>query len=181
VTEGWLPFADKYINHDSELRRQAAELMTAVNKGKINYPEFIKAVSAMAGVDEATAYKQIMRNAPNRRLLDYIRKTLKPTYKIGLLSNTGRNRLNELLTEEDLRLFDALSLSFETGFLKPQPEAYRAAAASLQVPARNCIVIDDQEKRCQGATAVGMRSIVYQNFDQLKRDLESVIAADGHM
>lgn len=175
VTEGWLPFADKHIKHDHLLQQKAAELMTALNKGRVNYSDFIKEISEMTGINEATAYRQIMRNAPNMRLLDYIRTTLKPTYKIGLLSNTGRDRLDELLSADDLRLFDALSLSFETGYLKPQPEAYKAAATSLHVSVQDCVFIDDQAKRCQGALAVGMQAIVYQNFEQMKRDLESVL------
>src|SRR5215831_4752501 len=108
VTEGWLPFAEKCFGTDTPERREASDLMVAVNRGLLDYKHFIQNVANLAGIGEKSAYEQIMRNAPNEKLFAYIKNKLKPHYKIGLLSNTGRDRLGQLFTDEQLRLFDQL-------------------------------------------------------------------------
>jgi HAD superfamily hydrolase (TIGR01509 family) len=116
-----------------------------------------------------------MHNAPNEQLFKFIAEDLKPKYKIGLLSNTGRDRLGELFTTEELALFDDLSLSYESGYLKPQPEAYLMAAERLGVVAGGCIFIDDQDKRCVGARNAGMYAILYQDFTSMKTELQKLL------
>ncbi len=175
ATEGWLPFAEKYFGIDTDKRRQATDLMVAINRGMLDYRQFIHTVAELAGVDEKSAYNQIMRNAPNEKLFEYIKTKLKPKFKIGLLSNTGRDRLDELFTSEQLGLFDQLVLSYETGYLKPQQEAYQIAAERLGVNVQDCVFIDDQEKRSTGAVEAGMQAILYKDFEQMKLELEQLL------
>lgn len=178
ATDGWLPFAEKNFSDDPDKRRQAADYMAAVNRGMLDYRQFVHAVAELAGVDEATAYRRIMRNAPNEQLFKYIAEELKPKFKIGLLSNTGRDRLDELFTPDQLGLFDDLCLSYETGYLKPQPEAYQVAVERLGVETGECIFIDDQERRCEGARAAGMPAICYEDFAGMKTELEKLLSVN---
>lgn len=178
VTEGWLPFADRYFKSGSESRRRATDMMAAVNRGVVDYQEFITEIASLAGVSHDAAHQSIMRNVPDEPLLAYIKDELRPWYKTGLLSNTGRNRLGQLLTPEQLALFDELVLSYETGYLKPDPRAYEVVASRLGVETEECVFIDDQEKRCDGARAVGMQAVQYIDFVQLERDLGRALAAN---
>lgn len=63
-------------------------------------------------------------------------------------------------------------VSCETGLRKPDPEAYRHAARTLGVPAERCVFVDDRRKNVDAARAVGMRGIVFESADQLRRALE---------
>ncbi len=179
VTDGWLPFVEEHFSGDAGKRRKAADYMVAVNRGMLDYRSLVHDVAELAGVEEAIAYDQIMRNTPNEPLFEFIAHELKPKFKIGLLSNTGRDRLEELFTSEELDLFDDLSLSYETGYLKPQPEAYQIAAEGLSVAVGECVFIDDQERRCEGARVTGMLAICYQDFPSMKIELERILAENS--
>lgn len=107
-------------------------------------------------------------------LLEYIARDLKPRYKIGLLSNTGRDTSARLFTPDQLALFDAIAVSGETGHLKPAAEAYEAIVARLDVQPNECVFIDDQERHCLGAKAAGLHAIVYRDLGSLKASLEGL-------
>ena len=68
----------------------------------------------------------------NTELLDYIR-TLKPTYKIGLLSNVSSNWIHTFLTKPELDLFDDLVLSFEVGMTKHDARIFSLTSGRLGV------------------------------------------------
>jgi putative hydrolase of the HAD superfamily len=176
VTDGWLPFAEKYFGSSTLKRRQAADLMASVNRGLLDYQHFINKIAQLADLDATSVYHQIMYNSPNEKLFKYIANHLKSHYKIGMLSNTGRDRLGQLFNKEQLALFDELILSYETGYLKPQQEAYRTAADRLGIEVQACVFIDDQEKRCVGAQRAGMQAICYRDFDQMKTDLNMLLS-----
>jgi HAD superfamily hydrolase (TIGR01509 family) len=76
--------------------------------------------------------------------------------------------------ETKLRLSRYLSWSFvscETGRRKPSPEVYRDAAATLALPTSSCLFVDDREKNCAGARAVGMRVWHFEGVGGLREEL----------
>jgi putative hydrolase of the HAD superfamily len=176
LTEGWLPFKQQYFGGNSELFEQASELRRQVDAGLLGYQDFLQQIAKLAGVPATTIRQAIEGNAPNNELFAYIATELKPHYKIGMLSNAGSNRVKELFTAEQLALFDEISLSFESGVVKPEPEAYRAMAEKLGVAPEEAIFIDDQERHCGGADAAGMQAILYKNIEQLHAELSKLLA-----
>lgn len=88
-------------------------------------------------------------------------EALKPTYKIGIVTN---NRLAE--QQEKLRylglshLVDALITSEEVGVLKPDPRIYQVALARLgSLPAQTVMVGDNWQADVLGAQAAGIRPL----------------------
>ncbi|QZY29744.1 HAD family hydrolase [Nocardioides coralli] len=59
-----------------------------------------------------------------------------------------------------LDLVDAAVLSCEVGAAKPDPRIYTAALTELRVPAEDAVFVDDQQRFCDGATALGIRSVL---------------------
>jgi putative hydrolase of the HAD superfamily len=175
TTEGWLPFKAKHFSHDPELSKQATDLNKQANAGLISFDDLVEKVAKLAKVPAGKVAKAIDVNVPNDPLLGYIAE-LKPRYKIGMLSNAADNWLDKLFSPKQVGLFDAISLSYEAGFLKPHPVAYESIADKLGVALDECIFIDDQERHCAGAREAGMRAIRYESFDQLKSELEKILA-----
>jgi HAD superfamily hydrolase (TIGR01509 family) len=175
ATDGWLPFKRTYFAHDAALMQQASDLNKQNDAGLKSYEDFIKEVSELAGVRQHVTLDAIENNVPNAELFNYI-KTLKSRYKIAMLSNAGDNWLSELFTPEQVALFDQIALSYETGFIKPRPEAYQVILDRLGVPASDCVFIDDQPAYGEAAKDVGMQFIQYTDNDQLKRDLNALLA-----
>jgi len=105
---------------------------------------------------------------------------LKPAYKIGLLSNIGTNWvLEHFLTPKEQALFDTFVFSFEVGLVKPDERIYRLVSERLGEPPEACVVIDDLERNCQGAEAIGMQTIVYKNLSQMRSKLGEMLKSDS--
>jgi epoxide hydrolase-like predicted phosphatase len=176
TTDGWLAFKKRHFRDNKELAVKATELNRAANASTLSYQDFLVAIAQLAGITAGEVQKEIESNISDEEVFDYI-KTLKPKYKIGLLSNVATNQLQKLFTNEQIAVFDGISLSYETGAVKPDPRAYKLAAEKLGVQTSECIFIDDQQKHVDGAQAVGMPAVLYQDFDQMKSELEKILAA----
>jgi len=174
TSDGWLPFAQKYFGDDAVLKREAHDLNKQVDSGFLDYDSFVHQVANLAKVDLADAHRQIEGNIANQPLFNYIAE-LKKNYKIGMLSNAGANWLGRLFTPGQLDLFDATALSFELGFIKPDPRAYHTICKRLGVEPGEAVFIDDIQRYATGAQDIGMKGVWYKNNDQLKEELESLL------
>ncbi|MEO6513250.1 MAG: HAD-IA family hydrolase [Candidatus Saccharimonadales bacterium] len=175
TTDGWLPFKRKYFSDNAKLEAEATDLNKQVDAGLASYEEFISSIAQLAQVPRREAHKAIEDNVADEELFEYIARDLKPNYKLGLLSNAGANWLDKLFTEAQVKLFDAVSLSYQTGFVKPDLRAYQMIADQLGVDPQECIFIDDQERYCSAAREVGMQALVYTSFKQLQADLSPLL------
>jgi putative hydrolase of the HAD superfamily len=113
---------------------------------------------------------------PNEVLLTYIRAKLKPKYKLGIISNATADWVSEILIKNDVRLFDEIVISHQVGIAKPEPTIYEMLLKKLNVGADEAVFIDDIETHCEGARAVGMQAILYKEFEQMKLELEKILA-----
>lgn len=175
TTEGFGVFRNKYFENSPENRSRANKLMDELNGGKVSYDDFLTGLAALSKTSKETVMEYLTENKPNEPLFDYIRQQLKPLYKIGMLSNAGENWLEELFSKEDVELFDDIVLSYEHGLIKPEAGIYLLAAKRLKVEPQECLFIDDNVGHCEGARKVGMQTIHYQDFSQLKKDLERLL------
>lgn len=174
ATEAWLPFKAKYFGHDPALLERATNLGWQADRGVITYRDFIESIAELSGLTFAGTVDAIARNTPNEQLFRYISE-LKNDYKLGILSNVAGNYLVEIFTPEQLALFDIITLSYETGFIKPEREAFTLAAEQLGVTVAECVFVDDQERNVKGAKAAGMRAIRYDDVKSFRQQLPGLL------
>lgn len=62
-------------------------------------------------------------------------------------------------------------VSCETGVRKPDPEAYLGAARSLDLAPSRCLFVDDRERNCAAARAVGMDAVRFEGATPLREAL----------
>lgn len=88
-------------------------------------------------------------------------QALKPTYKIGIVTNNRTAEQQEKLRHLGLRhLVDALITSEAVGVLKPAPAIYQQALQRLGArPAETVMVGDNWQADVVGALAVGIRPV----------------------
>jgi len=111
----------------------------------------------------------------NLELIEYIRR-LKANYKIGMLSNIGTNWVRDkFLTPQEQKLFESLIFSYEVKLAKPDPEIFKLSAKELGVRMEECVLIDDSPGHLAAAERLGMKTILYNNFVQMKSELEALI------
>ncbi|MGH7157041.1 MAG: HAD family hydrolase [Candidatus Saccharimonadales bacterium] len=176
TTDGWLKFLDTYLPEGGN-RTKAKILNHQVDKGVIAYKDFINQVAALADIDRQIVNDDITEHlAKNQLLFDYIRDRIKPKYKLGILSNIAMpDWFREHFSEQELSLFDDILLSSEVGMVKPEPEIFRLSAKRLKVEPSECVFIDDREPNIEVAKSLGMEGIFYQDFQQMKTELEHAL------
>lgn len=110
----------------------------------------------------------------NRKLIAYI-LGLKQTYAVGVLSNANRAYARPIM--EDLaidHLFDHIVMSSEVGFTKPHPEIFEYALHKLGVLPHEAVLIDDGHRNIEGAQAVGLHAILFEDFETMQTNLEQM-------
>ena len=158
---------------------EVTDLSHSYDYGYITQADYFTGVGEVIG-RTADEVRQICKeqHVRNEVLVEYVR-TLRPAYKTALLSNVGRGFVESLFTMEELKeLFDVEVLSNEVGMAKPSAGIYQLAASRLDLPPGQCVMIDDSSRNVEGARAVGMQGILYQNMDQLRSELQSLLESD---
>lgn len=126
---------------------------------------------------EIPEQKSLWLEALERTYLPYsqmreLAKSLRRKYKTGLLSNTedaGVKVIKKLGYEED---FDETVYSCEVGLIKPDEKIYQIMLKKLRVKAEEAVFIDDKEINIEGAKKVGMKGLVFLNYQKLIQDLK---------
>lgn len=98
---------------------------------------------------------------------------LRKIYTIGLLSDTDPIHWEYLLnTYPFLRSIKNPTLSFEAGYMKPNPEIYNIALENINHYPNECLFIDDRLINVEGAKAIGMKAVQYTDINTLKHFLK---------
>jgi len=101
-----------------------------------------------------------------------ILKFLSEKYFLATLINEGYEWANYKLDVSGFRkFFKENFISGDLKVAKPDFEIYQIALNKLNVKPEECIFIDDQKKNCEAAEKLGIKSIVFENPIQLKKEL----------
>lgn len=160
-------------------QQQTRDLNRAYDGGFIDKKEFLSEVVKVSGktAEEVEAALYGDHQAKNTQLLEFIEQVLKPKYKIGLLSNISSNWIREeLLTEKEQKLFDDFVFSYEVRMTKPDPRIFELACARLGVELGEAVLIDDIDRYCSIAQELGMKTVLYKDFNDAKQELEKLLA-----
>lgn len=174
---GTTSFRQSYFPDDQNKIRQADGLKDKLNRGDISYDGYVDGLAKVAGVNRESVLEHTENYHDNSKLISYITENLKPKYKIGIISNAGEDWVLKILGKSNLALFDDIILSYKVDFVKPEPQIYDMSAKNLDVEPQQCVFVDDILKYCQGAEAVGMKSIWYKDFPQMKTELEIILTS----
>ena len=99
---------------------------------------------------------------PKKEGLDEILSYLKDNnYKIAVASSSGRNSVLHHLDDAKITdYFDVIICGDMVKRSKPEPDIYLTAAKKLNVPASECIAVEDSESGLNSAHCAGM-TVVY--------------------
>lgn len=108
----------------------------------------------------------------NKKVIALARSLKDREYKLGFLSNIelpGKKILDEHKRSYDF--FDAFVLSFEEKTIKPEKRIYKIMLDRLRVKPDEALFIDNNKDNVNGARKAGIKSILFRNYSQLKRDI----------
>jgi HAD superfamily hydrolase (TIGR01509 family) len=148
------------------------DMLGATNVGHITIDHMTAMACQKLGITQTEWFDAIAQTEqPDQQLLDFIATELKPHYGVAVLSNANVGTLERVLTDSQRSVFDALVVSAEVGCVKPQPEIYQLVAERLGVAPEECVFTDDSQAYCDGAAAVGMKTVLFRDREQFQRDL----------
>lgn len=100
---------------------------------------------------------------PNEELIAYVRG-LQGQCRLGILSNSfvGARERETVLYHFD-ELVEQIVYSHEIGIEKPDPRAFEAACASLEVQPESCLFVDDVAANVEAARTAGMKTHLFED------------------
>lgn len=170
-------YSDKSVSELNEIFYQNLELAKQYETGCITSDQFFtKAVELgrlhISKSDFIRAFTNIF--TPVQETFDLIRR-LKSRYKIGLLSNTNEWDFEYAIKKcEIYECFNAVSLSFMVREMKPGKKIYLDVLNKLNLPAEECIYIDDIKDYAEAAAQLGIVGIHYTSHEQLVDSLKQL-------
>lgn len=158
-------------------RQFIADILGQANLGLIDDDRFHQEMMNQLGISLAEwRHATITAEQPNEELLGYI-KELHGEYKTAILSNANQGVIERRIGSRWLdACFDQVIVSAEIGMIKPDPEIYRYTAEKLGVEPTDCVFVDDIPVFLEAAQALGMETVLYENFKQAKPELEAILA-----
>jgi len=111
----------------------------------------------------------------DQELVRFIR-SLKPRYKIGLLSNAWIGT-REMLKDKYgcLDVFDLAVFSYEIGVAKPDAQIYRYILEKMDVAPERTIFVDDFKLNVAAAQELGIIGIHFKGRDQVIQEINQLI------
>jgi epoxide hydrolase-like predicted phosphatase len=110
-------------------------------------------------------------------LVDFIR-ALRPRYKVGIISNAWSQLLDLLESWGIKDAFDVIIGSGDVGVMKPDPRIYQLALDGLDVLPHEAVFVDDFIENIQGAEALGINAIHFQNTPQALGELKEMLGLE---
>jgi HAD superfamily hydrolase (TIGR01509 family) len=148
------------------------KLNLKIDTGKVSRTEFFIRLGEKIKMPSNAIRDEVNNELiANQRLIEFIKK-LKKTYRIGLLSNAGEDEIRIIYRDKIDNLFDEKVISYEVGIVKPDPEIYRICAQRLGVELKECLFVDDSATNIETAKKLGMKTILYINFDDFYRKIK---------
>jgi putative hydrolase of the HAD superfamily len=114
---------------------------------------------------------------PNPRVIGYMHELRGRGYRLAICTNNVREwseRWQAMVPVKEL--FEVVVDSAFVGSRKPEPEIYRLTLERLGVAPEAALLIDDVEANCDGARALGIQAVWFQDTEQAIADIEAALA-----
>lgn len=153
------------------------ELLIGLETGALSEEDFEPQFAAVLGVPPAGLIDRLFAGGgPDEAMQAAVIKARAAGVRTGLISNSwGTRRYDrELLA----RMFDGIVISGEIGIRKPSPEIYTQGAEAIDVPAVECVFVDDLTFNLKPARALGMATVHHVNDQETIAELEALLAVE---
>ncbi|MES2971911.1 MAG: HAD family phosphatase [Patescibacteria group bacterium] len=145
----WAPYKKEY-----GLKPTVDELIMLWRPGYLAYLDGLTEIPLIPGI---------------KKLLDYLTRT---DIKLALCSSANPKRVELILNKVSLKdYFPIIVHGDDVINSKPAPDSYLLAAARLNVPPSECLVIEDAANGIKAAIAAGMSCVAYAGSPHNTDDL----------
>ena len=165
---------EKYFPPD-EAKRLKSFYSTPADQGKISENELFNILGKLIQKTPEEVKSEFKSYIKIDDKVVSLIKHLKPTYKLGLCTNSPSQLIRTILKSHDLTdLFDGIVVSSEIGITKPDQKIYELILKKLAVKAPDSVFIDDNSLHLGTAQALGMKTILFSDFEKTKSELSNL-------
>jgi putative hydrolase of the HAD superfamily len=157
---------------------EVSELPKKFETGLISSNEFFEEISKLCGLN--ISYDELRKIYTENKFtpipkMDLIIQSLKPKYKLALLSNTSEWDFEYgVKIVPEMKFFDTITLSYEVKAMKPDLKIFYDALNKLNLPPEECVYTDDILEYVQAANSIGINGIHFTNPDNFLSSLKEI-------
>ena len=143
--------------------------------GLIKVTDFWKKAKEELNVENIDDVKKIFFDAyePQQSSIELINKIKEKNIRVAFLSNNPEDRARYLDKKFGfISLFDFGYFSFEAHVRKPNKGIYKKFLENFSLDADEIIYTDDREDNLKPAKELGMKTILFHDISQFKRELK---------
>ncbi|HSM70970.1 MAG TPA: HAD family phosphatase [Anaerolineales bacterium] len=107
-------------------------------------------------------------------ILDFLR-SIKPKYKVGLISNNWSGLREFIIREKFDDVFDHMVISAEVGVAKPDARIFQIALEQFQVQAKEAVFVDDFIENIEACEKLGMNGIHFKTPESALQQLKELL------
>ena len=150
-----------------------------VFSGKMEYSDFLDKFETDLGMSKGYDFwhtKLVEFFIPQKETLNIYKKLQREGHTLVLLSDQITElwvEINELHSISEY--FDLVVISSETNFTKPDVRIYEYTLNECRGDPNNSIFIDDREENLEPAKKLGMKTILFENPNQLRKELNKIL------
>ncbi len=153
------------------------EVVSTFEEGRTTLDEYLEhTVFYETRTFTKAAFQEFMfgLSKPKPEVLE-IARSLSGRYFMGTINNESRE-LNQYRIQQFglANCFKIFVSSCFVGIRKPEERSYRLALDLTQRAADECCFVDDRPVNIEAAARVGMRTVLMQNPDQVREDLQGL-------
>jgi len=163
--EAWRAIAEKlkiYFDEDINNRLRGVSRMESFNIILEKYNSVMSVEEKVKYAEEKNnIYKELLKNMSQNDLTEEVKNTLIELRNRGIKLSIGSSSRNAKFILNQIGLgnfFDAISDGNNINHSKPDPEVFLKAAQYLNLPAEECLVVEDAVAGVEAAIAGGMDS-----------------------
>ncbi|MEM5792987.1 MAG: HAD-IA family hydrolase [Candidatus Aenigmatarchaeota archaeon] len=164
-------YSGKYKVNEQDFLKFTIDIWKPVELGKVDSKVFWEKLSNFLNCSPKEIRENMIKHYKPRRGMVKIAKSLKGRYKLGIISNHMRDWFEESFKNMGLEgIFDVVVTSYKFGLAKPDPRIYNLTLDRMGTKPWETIFVDDLERNIKSAEKIGIKSIIFRNDRQIKKE-----------
>lgn len=152
------------------------EMHHEADLGRISWEQYCREVSKDIGVPYAEVTDRYQKHNIKRSVVSVIH-SLQSSHRQVLLSNASHTYLLPIMDNLGLSpMFESIFVSSQMGYTKPDPRAFLHVLESMNVSAKDAVMIDDAAQNVDGAINVGMKGILYHEGIDIREEIKKLVS-----
>ncbi|MFE3629488.1 HAD-IA family hydrolase [Streptomyces goshikiensis] len=159
---------------------EGVRITSDLERGAVSQTEWNAYAGKMLGVSPDNLMGRIFGDLrPEPRIITAAAAARRAGIKVGILSNSVGLAPWDLYDGYELeKLYDVVVISELHQMRKPDPALFEAALKLMELPAEQCVFVDDTAEYVQAAAQLGIEGVHNQDPDQTVAQLSSLFGVD---